>query len=218
MSPTALIVCAAPSPGTDAIVREAAAQADLVIGVDGGAAVCLSAGVRPDAVIGDLDSLAPALADGLRSDGVEFLVFPPHKDRTDLDLALDEVRVRGCTAAIITAAFSARLDHTLAAVGSVSRAAGLRPEIREPGQSGLVLSAAHLSTVTLEPEGVAFSVIAVNGPATVSITGAEWPLDRGDLAELESVGVSNVVSHDHATVVVHSGTILVWTPTARAPY
>jgi len=189
-----------------------AADSDLVIGVDGGAAICLSAGVLPDLVVGDLDSLDPANATQLRDSGVEFVVFPALKDESDLDLALHQARVRGLSRVVVTGAFSGRLDHTLAAVGSVERAADLWPTIEEPGQRGWVLSASHRHTVRLDPVGACFSVVALAGEATVSIGGAQWVLDEATLATLASLGVGNVITEESASVRVHAGTVLVWMP------
>jgi len=212
VSRTALIVCAAPVAGTDEILRACAPIADLLIAVDGGAGVCVAAGYRPDLVVGDLDSLDVAVATELRSRGVEFVVFPVLKDETDLDLALQQARARGCTEVTITGAFSGRLDHTLAAIGTVARAADLRPVIREPHQTGWMLSADHRDALRVTPKGTTFSVLAITSAATVSISGSHWQLDHAKLGALQSVGVSNTVVGGAGTVHVHSGVALVWTP------
>ena len=69
------------------IVRHWTAQADLIIAADGGTRHALSAGVLPQVVIGDLDSLAEADREQLDRSGVQLIVYPTHKDYTDLELA-----------------------------------------------------------------------------------------------------------------------------------
>ena len=61
---------------------------DLIIAADGGTRNALSVGVTPHVVIGDLDSLAEADRAQLERAGVPFIVYPTHKDYTDLELAL----------------------------------------------------------------------------------------------------------------------------------
>jgi len=212
MGLTALIVCAARAEGAEDTVRRLAHEVDVVIAVDGGAHTCEDASVRPSVVVGDLDSLDSDTAERLRASGVEFQVFPVLKDETDLELALNEVRQRGVTEVVVTGAFSGRLDHTLAAVGSLMRAADLRPRIEEPDQSGWLLSALHKASARVTPEGATFSAISLGTASVISVEGAQWPLHQHRLDGLSSFGVSNTVVGGAATVTVHSGTVLVMVP------
>ena len=91
----ALLVCAAPVPGTETLLPRLAAEADLVVAVDGGGSVCLEAGVVPDVVVGDFDSLPDDDLDRLGQLGVSVIEFPAEKDASDLELAVGEVRCRG---------------------------------------------------------------------------------------------------------------------------
>lgn len=209
MSSVALIVCAAPAPGADTLVRKLDSRSDHTIAVDGGAEVCLSAGIVPDVVVGDLDSLSTRSAEVLKTAGVRFAVVGVDKDVTDLDLAILEARSSGAGSVVVTGAFSRRLDHTLAAVGTIARAADLRPQLAEPGQTGWVLSAGHRASVEIGPTGQVFSCVPITHAATVSIDGARWPLRRATLDVASSRGVSNRVTDSQAVVRVHTGTVLV---------
>lgn len=209
MKHTGLIVCAAPAPGAQDVVRRLAPAADVVIAVDGGAVTCVEAGVTPSSVVGDLDSLDSATAAALRGAGVEFHVFSAEKDETDLDLALAESRKLGCTSVWVTGAFTGRLDHTLAAVGSVGQSADLMPMIVEPHQMGWVLAPDHRSSVEIDTAGTTFSVIALSDIATVSVQEAQWPLDHVEIVRLSSRGISNVALGERACVTVHRGRVLV---------
>jgi len=204
-----LIVAAAPQPAGVDRIAALARDATLVIGVDGGAGACLRAGVTPSVVVGDLDSLADTDRDILQVGGSEFVVASPDKDVTDLDLALEYASHGGARRVVATCCTSGRLDHTLAALGSLARASHLWPRIAEHDVDGWILAAAHRRDVTLDVAGATFSVMAVLEDAVVSVEGAKWPLDRARLSTLGSLGVSNIVLSGGAVVTVHEGTVAV---------
>jgi thiamine pyrophosphokinase len=211
----ALIVAAAPAVGTAAVVARLAQESDVTIAADGGAAVCADAGVVPEVIIGDFDSLDATVRDDLAERGAVLQAYPADKDVSDLDLALEEASRRGATEALVTAAFGQRLDHTLAAVGSLARYAPLRPELVEPDAHGWTLSPGGRDTLLLREPNATFSIIALDGAATVTATGVRWPLEDAALPPLSSWAMSNVTESADARVSVSSGTILVLTRTTR---
>jgi len=209
----ALLVAAAPVPGSADLVAELASRSDLVIAVDGGGAVCLDAGVTPDLVLGDFDSLSSEALAVLTDRGVRTVMFPSRKDHTDLELALDRARQSGATEVAVTCATSGRLDHTLAAMGALAANADLRPELVEPDVTGWVLSARGRSSLLLSGRGATISLLALAGPAIVSASGVEWPLEHVELLPGSGLGVSNViVAPAGAAIGIHAGTVLVLAP------
>ena len=208
----ALLVAAAPSTqGRCEIVRSVATEVDTVIGVDGGAALCLQCGVVPDVVVGDMDSLAPKAAEQLRQAGARFVVASTEKDVTDLDIAFEYCTLHAYEDVVVTACTGGRIDHSLAAIGTIARGFRLQPRIVEPGSEGWILEPTARGLVRLPKVGATFSVIAVGTTARVSVTGARWPLDSAAVEPLSSLGVSNVVGADGAVVQVHEGIVLVLT-------
>lgn len=208
----ALVVCAAASPGTPALVERLSASADLVVGVDAGAGVCLAAKVLPDVVIGDLDSLSPDDEATLRSAGARFIVHPAEKDESDLELALRLCEAEGVDAVVVTAASGGRLDHTLAGLASLSAHAALHPVLVEPDMTAWVLAPDARERVEVAGSGTVFSVMVLGESATVSVSGARWPLLKRRLRSDETLGLSNAVEGESATVVVHEGHALVVVP------
>lgn len=206
----ALLVCAAPVAGSTGLVARLAPNADVVIAVDGGGAVCIEGGVTPDVLVGDLDSADSETVDELLSRGVPVHRFPAEKDSTDLELAVQEARRLGASELVVTAASAGRLDHTLAALAVLAGAADLRPEIVEPDMSGWVLGRSATREVRLGGTGSTVSLIPWGGIALVSVRGVRWPLDRAELSPETALGVSNIVtSAEGATVSLHQGTLLV---------
>ncbi len=211
-SHSALLVAAAPSVhGRTELVRELAASADIVIGVDGGAGLCLSAGVRPHVVVGDMDSLAPHDGRTLRESGTTFVVASTDKDVTDLDIAFDYCSRHGVSRVVATACTGGRLDHTLAATGTLATWARLQPHVVEPDMQAWVLASGFREELLLSRAEMTFSVLAMGSEAQVSVVGARWPLREATLTPLSSLGVSNVVAAGGAVVRVHSGTVMVVT-------
>ena len=204
-----LVVCAAPAEDVTGFYDRLLGSAEYIVAVDDGASVCLRADRIPDILVGDFDSLDPATADWSAAHGVETLRHPSKKDVTDLDLALEVLRARGLTDVCITAAWSGRLDHTFAALGSACRYADLGIMLRDPGLAGWVLEASRFSRLALGPAGSTVSLVAPLGPAVVSCEGMAYPLERHTLDVLSSRGISNEIVDARAEIRVFDGTICV---------
>jgi thiamine pyrophosphokinase len=207
-----LIVAGAPSAGSDGLIARLAGDADVVIGVDSGTDVAFGAGVSVTLVVGDLDSISPSGLARARELGAEVIRFPAEKDETDLELALEVAQERGLDEIVVTAAFSGRLDHTLAALGAVVRHGSAAVRIAEPHFSACVLDAKGRDSGSVDPAGSVFSLIAIGGRARVDCCGAKWPLQDAWLEPLSGLGVSNVVVGAEAKVKVREGTVLLVRP------
>lgn len=205
----ALLVCAAPVTGSGELVARLAPNADLVVAVDGGGAVCLEGGVTPDVLVGDLDSADSETVDTLLARGVPIHRFPAEKDATDLELAIAQARRMGATRVVVTGATSGRLDHTLATVSALSAAADLWPQLIEPDLSGWLLARSGRRELSLGGVGSLVSLIAWGGVALVSAHGVRWPLDHADIGPESTLGVSNVVLSSEARISLHQGVVLV---------
>jgi thiamine pyrophosphokinase len=209
----ALLVCAAPAPGIATLLPGLAAEADLVVAVDGGGSVCLEAGVVPDVAVGDFDSLPAEDLDRLEQLGVSVIEFPADKDASDLELGVTEVRRRGANSVVITAASTGRLDHTLAALAVLSSAVDLRPHLVEPELDVWVLSPMGRSSITLSGAGATVSLLPFGASATVSARGCVWELVDTELDTSSSLGLSNRIGPDGcATISVSRGVVLLLAP------
>lgn len=205
----ALIVCASPEPLDAHRLRALACDHDLLIAADGGCAAMSAAGIVPHLVVGDLDSVGSLDRAWLEKHGVALEAHSPRKDVTDLDLALDAARRRGADAVTVAGALGGRLDHELAALGSLMRASDLRPHLVAPRCDAWLLANGGRRGVEIGWAGALVSVIALSPTATARSTGLEWALDGIELEALSSRGVSNVAVRESASVSVVRGTILV---------
>jgi len=209
----ALLVCASPSPGAEALVRELCAAADVIVAVDGGGSVCRGAGVVPDVVLGDFDSLPEPELRLIEASGARVVRFRAEKDATDLELAFAEARSLGATRVTLTAASGGRLDHVLGVVAAMAANGDLWPQVAEPTSRAWMLSEAGRRRLVLAGRGSIVSLLPVGGSATVTATGLRWPLVGAILDPAQTLGLSNrIVGGSPAEVEVLSGTLLVLSP------
>jgi thiamine pyrophosphokinase len=190
------------------VVRHWAAQADLIVAADGGTRHALSAGVTPSVVIGDLDSLAEADRAQLDRAGVPFIVYPTHKDYTDLELALRYARQQHATEIIIFSALGGRWDQSLANLMLLTL-----PELAQVS-TRIVDHRLTIQVIRDRAEiggrvGDTLSLIALNGDAHgVTIEGCEYPLNDATLPSGATLGISNALTQATAKITLKQGLLL----------
>lgn len=209
MTHDTLIVGAAPVEGAEDFYRCLLDGARRVIACDAAGEWMLALGRRPDLVVGDFDSAAPGAEDRLRGAGIPVDAYPAEKDSSDLDLAVRRAREMGAREVCFTAAFSGRLDHTLAALGTLQLAADMAPAIAEPGFRAWLLSASRPVIQFPAAEGDVISVLALEPSHGVTLSGMKYPLRGASVGVLSSLGISNVACGPAVAVSLLTGTLLV---------
>ncbi len=206
----ALVVGAAPVAGREEFHVAHVRAAACVIAADGGLALCRRADRAPDACVGDLDSASEEDLRWAEAHGTRLVRFPAEKDVSDLDLAMAEVRALGMTAVDITAAFTGRVAHTVASLGTLLGAADLDVRGIEAAETFHALSSVGMRTVELHAEdGTGFSVYALGAPASVTIEGARYPLRSMVLPPLSALGLDNATQGHCTRIIVEEGTVIV---------
>lgn len=185
-----------------------ASGCSLAIGVDGGTDALISAGVAVDLVVGDMDSLSERAKELVDSGRVKSVRHPRDKDESDLELALNWCREHSVYEIACAGVTGGRLDHTLAAVGSLARNRSLRPVIHDPSSTTWLLSDAGRSSVELSSPGTTVSVIALEDGSRLQATGLKWALPAR-MTPLWDRGLSNVVTGANARVSITRGVALV---------
>lgn len=212
-----LIVGGSPAPSAAETVLRAAQGCDAVVAVDRGFDALCAAGLACDLFCGDADSVSPAgallVADAERDPAApgSFPVvrYNPHKDDTDLGLALREVSSRWPGAAArVTCTSGGQPDHALAVLGILAKWP-MSVEVVEDAYEQRILHAGdcwrlagHLAE--------RFSFIPLTPAAEVSECGMRWTLDRAQVPLLSDLGVSNVIDAEDAVITCHAGTISAW--------
>lgn len=210
MTRRTLIVGAAPLAGAERFYHRLVCAAPRVIAADAGAALCRAADRVPDACVGDFDSIDASTMAWLDEAGVPLHRHPVDKDASDLDLAIDLARDTGATAVDITAAFSGRIDHTLAALGALARTLDLAPRALEPDFTGHVIGEGGRRVLDLEEApGTTISLFALDSDVRVSTAGLRYPLDAAALPQYTSLGLSNRAEAPRQRVEALRGRVLV---------
>jgi len=202
-----LVVGAAPSAHSDAFYRELLASAPTVVAADAAGEWCARLGRVPDVVVGDFDSAGHGAADRLERLGARVERHPEDKDVTDLELAVAVARERWALPVCLTAAFTDRFDHSLAALGLVLRA-GAGARIVEPSWRAWPCMAGAPLRLDLA-RGATYSLLALERCEGVEAMGGEWGLHDTTLEPLSGRGVSNVATGAEIRISVRSGSLLV---------
>ncbi len=189
-------------------LREDLRHADLVICADGGVRNAHALGVSPHVVIGDFDSADKRMLAWARRRGARLMTYPREKDQTDTELALEYALESGATEVDLVGVLGGRIDHALANVALLIRAAGQHRRARIldgrtelflaegqpiPGRVGDLVSLLPLSE-------------RVEGVAT---QGLRYPLVNSALSLASTLGISNEIVDAPATVHVGRGWLLI---------
>ena len=206
----AVIVAGGP-PGDDAFVRAQCAEANLLIGVDGGVLTLERLSIRPTLAVGDFDTAGPDAVARLRAAGVPTETHPAAKDATDTHLALLIAVERGATTIDLLGVLGGpRYDHMLAAVFllALPALAAARVTLRDPLHTVTLLHPDE-SVVLNGCPGEYVSLFSLSAETTgVTGRGLRYPLPR-TFALGDSLGVSNEFVGAEATVSIIGGLLLV---------
>lgn len=192
-------------------------QPSLIIAADGGLRHLVALGMTPNVVIGDMDSADPAQLAEAERGGAELLRFSPHKNETDLELAVLEAVKRGGDVIRIIGALGDRFDQSISNVHLLAL-----PELRGckaslvSGKQTLSLSFPGDTVLTGNP-GDTVSLIPVAGDASGIVTEQlEYPLRHETLRFGAARGVSNVMLTQQAKFSFETGVLLVVHTIGRA--
>lgn len=188
-----------------------------VIAADGGTRHALAMGLHVDDVVGDADSLSQDLREALLQAGTRFHPASPHKDETDLELALLLAVREGATQIRIVAALGGRADMAFANVLLLSWPAleGLDVRIWD-GQQTIWLVRPPGDDIVGTP-GDTLSLIPLVGDAhEIQTEGLAYPLRNETLFFGLTRGLSNVLTDPHVVVRLGSGMLLAVHTSGRA--
>jgi len=173
---------------------------DLLIAADAGFLSLQKAGLTPDLYIGDGDSL------GFLPRGVDTVVLPKVKDDTDTLAAVREGLSRGYRHFFLYGALGGkRFSHSLANLQTLLflKAHGAFSEIVDVHCRIFVLPEGE---TLLDLAGGYFSLFTLQKQATVSVSGAKYPLQNAVLTSDFPLGVSNEGERE-TRITVHEGEV-----------
>lgn len=180
---------------------------DQVIGVDSGMDRLSAVGIRPDLVIGDFDSCDKDVLDAYVLDGVEVVSFPPEKNMTDTNLAIHMAVERGIKAVTVLGAMGSRMDHSIANVMALAPYS-LDVDIElldEHNSMKFLLTDCEIQKGRYDYLSLLPLTETVTG---VTLTGVKYPLKNATLKMLNSLGISNEIVGESATLTFDVGLLL----------
>lgn len=178
---------------------------DYIICADKGYQYAVEAGIKPDLVVGDFDSCE------IEANGdFEVIALQTHKDDTDTMHAVVTDIERGYNDFLLLSASGGRFDHTLANISVLQY-------IYKNGATGIIASEAEVieymekgKKIFENRQGTTFSVFPFGcHRICLSITGAEYPLDRSFLESSIPTGISNVFSSDSSSIEIYDGNAII---------
>ncbi|NPV73969.1 MAG: thiamine diphosphokinase [Pelotomaculum sp.] len=190
--------------------RRQVGRFDRIICVDGGAGRAKKMGIVPDWIVGDMDSIAGADRRHMEEAGACFKVFPPEKDFTDTQLALELAEKEGAGEIVVWGGTGSRLDHTLSNLCSASSFAlkGIKVIFDSPA---LTIHLVKDRLVLPGDLGDTVSLIVLGDRATgVSLKGFRYPLEGATLEGNWQWAVSNVITGADPVIQVSSGVLAVF--------
>lgn len=194
--------------GQEFVRMDAEGAFDAVIAVDGGLSNLEDVGRKPDMALGDFDSL------GYVPRGMRTVRFSSHKDKSDMELALERARSDKATEVFVFGALGRRLDHTLANLQLFAKfsEAGLR--VTAIGdEEAIVFVTGPDAFEAPAREGGTVSVFAMDDACEgVFERGLEWELDDVTLTNRTSLGLSNELKGEAVMIGVERGTIAIFYP------
>ena len=184
-------------------IREKLRAEDYVIFCDSGLKHLEQLQVTPNLIVGDFDSHENPHLDA------ETIVLPCEKDDTDTVFAVKEAVKRGFDEVLLLGVVGARLDHTL---GNVS----ILLYLDSLGKKGCIIDDySEMEIVSDQPVSICdqysfFSLLNITGFAKgITITGAKYPLNGGEITCEYQYGISNeVLPGQTARVSVAEGKLL----------
>ncbi len=190
---------------------------EVLIAADSGLDRAMAAGLDIDVAIGDFDSASALNYLAAEKAGVELVRHPPHKDETDLELAMLRAIEAEPDRIVVVALDGGRLDHFLASLLLLGDDRFAAADVdAELGQARLsVVRDRRTITGSI---GDVVTLLPMHGPALgVRTSGLEYPLRGETLAAGSPRGVSNVLVSPLAVVEVDAGVVMaIVTPAEEA--
>ncbi len=205
-------------PAADWLSRLVAKEAEKtapIWAIDRGVNICRALQLSPALLIGDGDSADADAWTWAVDQGAKLHSFPPEKDFTDTELAL-QIAADQYThpLVILTAAFGGRLDH-LMGTAAVAAHTDIPCVLADERETLFYLHMGESLTVTCDTPPRAISLLPFTEECTgVTTYGLYWELRDACITNRASLAISNVLARENTkntfTVSIKSGVLGVY--------
>ncbi len=177
-------------------------SADYVICADAGQKLAAKYGFTPDVVIGDFDS-----TDVQIHLNCKYITYPVEKDITDAEACVLHCIDEGIDNITFLGGIGGRLDHTLGALSLLVKFKSQVERITLIDKRNQIELLENASlTFAKDLNYRFFSIVPVYEEIHgVTITGAKYPLTDVSMVKASTLGISNEIVSDEATITIKDG-------------
>lgn len=199
---------------TDEFVEEVIKKGgfDVVLAADSGMDFLYRTKILPDIIVGDFDSVDPMVLEFFREqEQIDICVLNPVKDDTDTEFAIREAIRRGATEITIIGGTGTRLDHVLGNISllGIGLEEGVRMELID-AHNRIRMTDHPIVLKKKAQYGKYLSLIPYSGEVTgVTLKGVKYLLRDYTMGGFNSLGISNEIVDDEASIELTSGQLLV---------
>ena len=181
---------------------------DVILAADAGMEALYRDHILPDIIVGDFDSSEVRLPD---KEQIEVCMLNPEKDDTDTEYAIREAIRRGAMEIVVIGATGTRIDHVL---GNISLLGiGLEEQIKislVDEHNRIRMINQPLTIRKAEQYGKYVSLIPFSEKVSgVTLRGLKYPLTDYTMGGFNSLGISNEIVSDEASISLSSGQLIV---------
>lgn len=196
-------------------------SSSLTVAADRGAEVLYRHGLVPSILVGDFDSCDRAVVEALRARGAGVIALERDKDKTDTEEALDLVSSAGFQQAVVLGAVGGeRLEHSVANLSLIEAFAARGLDVVVAHGRGVIFGlagsrqgrmAGPASSRTIRGgKGDFVSLFPVTREARgVTTGGLRFPLSGATLRRGSTLGTSNEMTGEEASLSLEEGFLLV---------
>lgn len=163
---------------------------DYVIGVDGGCALLQNIGIIPSLILGDFDSIESLGRYETLWPSAEVMSFPPNKDYTDSELAVEVILNKNLDRVVIIGALGGRMDHMLGTLFLLDKSTHLSI-VDENNCIERIITPYNKKIDAYD--GYVSLVPSMEGLHNITLKGFKYPLCEATILYTQTRGISNEI-------------------------
>lgn len=207
----ALVIAGGTKPSANLItqcIKEE--KIELIIGADKGCEYLYDYKIKPDIVLGDFDSISKENLEKIKQEKREIKIFPPEKDYTDSELAVNTAIEKGADKIFLLAATGTRMDHVLGNIGLLLKTKRKNAKLIILDDYNKIYLSESKGQIIKGKKGKTISFLALSDEVeNFTIKGAKYNLNNYNLKLLEPLTVSNEFLENEIKIEFEKGEILI---------
>jgi thiamine pyrophosphokinase len=183
----------------------------MIIAADSGLAAADRLNIELDYIVGDFDSVSETVLQKYRKLSTPIKTFPKEKDKTDTQIAIELALMNHAVHLDIIGATGSRLDHVLANIHLLLLPMQLKVRASLiDGNNRIYLKQESFTLKKQEQFGDYVSLLPFTEKVRgLTLRGFKYPLNQIVLTSGNSLGISNEIVEEEASVEFTEGILLV---------